>query len=50
MEQNQWFQGPLLTDLTADLGTVRCDFGMNGHDATVLMSSKVLTHIIIAKE
>ena len=50
IEQNPWFQGPFLADLTADLDTVRGNFGMNGQDAAVFMSSKVLRHMIIAKE
>ena len=50
IEQNPWFQGPFLADLTANLGTVRGNFGMNGKDATVLMSSKALEYIIIDLE
>ena len=42
IEQDPWFQGPFLTHLTADLGTVRGNFEMNGKDAAVLMSCKVL--------
>ena len=42
--------GSFLADLMANLGTVRGDFGMNGQDAAVLMSSKALNDIIIAKE
>ena len=42
IEQDPWFQGPFLTDLTADLGTVRGNFEMNGKDAAVFMSSKAL--------
>ena len=42
--------GAFLADLTANLGTVSGNFGMNGQDAAVLMSSKALNDIIIAKE
>ena len=42
--------GSFLADLVANLGTVRGNFGMNGQDAAVLMSSKALNDIIIAKE
>ena len=42
--------GSFLADLMANLGTVRGDFGMNGQDPAVLMSSKALNDIIIAKE
>ena len=42
--------GSFSADLTANLGTVRGDFGMNGQDAAVLMSSEALKYIITAKE
>ena len=50
IEQNPWFQGPFLADLTAGLGTVRDNFGMNANDAAVLMSSKALEYVIIVLE
>ena len=49
IEQNPWFQGPFLADLTANMSIARGNFGMNGQDAAVLMSSKALKYIIIAK-